>query len=134
MMTENDVGNVSIMREALERVREWLKRMNKERLAAFAESQVTPAYAVNRQAKTIIEDNEYHIGQLDSALAAPARNCDVGTLTEQQQRFHDYCEKMQRTDKACCGGCPIVHLRIQGVIGNSCELAWAQMPYNGGDK
>ncbi len=64
-----------------------------------------------------------------AALAAPARNCDVGTLTEQQQRFHDYCEKMQHTDKACCGGCPIVHLRMQGVIGNSCELAWAQMPY-----
>jgi len=60
---------------------------------------------------------------------SPKRNCDVGTLTEQQQRFQDFCEKMQHTDKACCGGCPIVYLRMKGVISNSCELAWAQMPY-----
>ena len=67
-----------------------------------------------------------------AALAKPPRNCDVGTLTEQQQRFHNFCEKMQHTEKACCGGCPIVHLRMQGVINNSCELAWAQMPYKEG--
>ena len=69
---------------------------------------------------------------INAALSAPARNCDVGTLTEQQQMFHDFCEKMQHTDKACCGGCPIVHLRMQGVIDNGCELAWAQMPYRKG--
>ena len=69
-----------------------------------------------------------------AALAKPPRNCDVGTLTEQQQRFRDFCEKMQHTDKACCGGCPIVHLRVKGIIGNSCEIAWAQMPYEEGDK
>ena len=73
-----------------------------------------------------------HMRDNRAALAAPPRNCDVGTLTEQQQRFHDFCEKMQHTDKACCGGCPIVHLRMQGVINNSCELAWAQMPYKEG--
>lgn len=69
------------------------------------------------------------VEEINAALSMPVRNCDVGTLTEQQQRFHDYCEKMQHTDKACCGGCPIVHLRMQGVIGNSCELAWVQMPF-----
>ena len=68
------------------------------------------------------------------ALSEPPRNCEVGTLTEQQQRFHDFCEKMQHTDKACCGGCPIAHLRVEGVIGNSCELAWAQMPYEADKK
>ena len=76
---------------------------------------------------------EHYIDSIErfarAALAAPPRNCDVGTLTEQQKGFHDFCEKMQHTDKACCGGCPIVHLRMQGAIGNSCELAWAQMPY-----
>ena len=65
----------------------------------------------------------------NAAIATTPRNCDVGTLTEQQNRFHDFCEKMQHTDKACCGGCPIVYLRMKCVIGNSCELAWAQMPY-----
>ena len=69
------------------------------------------------------------IREIDSALDKPPRNCDMGTLTEQQQRFRDFCEKMQHTDRACCGGCPIVYLRVKGVIGNSCELAWAQMPY-----
>ncbi len=65
----------------------------------------------------------------EKALSEPARNCDVGSMAEQRQRFHAYCEKMQNTDKACCGGCPIVKLRLDGTIGNSCELAWAQMPY-----
>jgi len=66
-------ANAAAMREALVRVRGWLERMNKERLDAFAESQITPAYAVNKQAKTIIEDNEYHIGQIDAALSEPGR-------------------------------------------------------------
>ena len=30
-------------------------------------------------------------------ISLPARNCDVGTLTEQQQRGHDYCEKKCNT-------------------------------------
>ena len=65
----------------------------------------------------------------------PKRNCDVGTLAEQRQRFVAYCEKMSHTDKACCGGCPIVRLRLDGTIGCSCELAWAQEPHEeGGSK
>ena len=85
-----------------------------------------------RQVSPFSAWNEYGeaIDRCNAARREPQRNCDVGTLTEQQKRFHDFCEKMQHTDKACCGGCPIVHLRMKGVINNSCELAWAQMPYD----
>ncbi len=70
------IGNSAALREALVRVQDWLKRMNAEPLNTLAVSELTPSYAVNRTAKSIIEDNDYHISQLTAALAAPPRNCD----------------------------------------------------------
>ena len=61
-----------------------------------------------------------------SALAAPPRNCDVGTVEEQAQRFNDYCTKQ---GDGCCivggkGACPIFKgYRVD------CGIVWAQMPY-----
>ena len=70
-----------------------------------------------------------------AALATQPRNCDVGTAEEQRARFHRFCENGQHTDKACCGGCPIVVSGMREKVGVSCELAWAQMPYDeGGEK
>ena len=117
-------GNAAAMREAL---KPWI---------AFAEWLLENA-GKDKLGEAIRENGpiiRQRMEELRAALSAPARNCDVGTLTEQQQRFHDFCEKMQHTDKACCGGCPIAHLRVKGVIGNSCELAWAQMPYEADKK
>jgi len=76
--TENPsaVGDCAKLRAALVRVLDWLKRMNAEPLNTLAVSELTPSYAVNRTAKSIIEDNDYHISQLTAALAAPPRNCD----------------------------------------------------------
>ena len=54
----------------------------------------------------------------DAALAAPPRNCDVGTAEEQTKRFYDYC------DKNACIDCPLL-----SAASTNCRLAWAQMPY-----
>lgn len=59
-----------------------------------------------------------------AALAAPARNCDVGTAEEQGKRFTEFCYK-NRNAESCCGDCPAFN---KGCFAG-CELEWAQMPY-----
>lgn len=61
-----------------------------------------------------------------AALAAPPRNCDVGTAEEQCDRFLRFCQSRG------CVNCEIGD-------GNrakfpSCELVWAQMPYEANEK
>ena len=67
-----------------------------------------------------------------AALAAPPRNCDVGTAEEQDERFHRFCV-MQR--KGSCAGCPdpVGGRTVANGI-RECALVWAQMPYEGGEK
>ena len=50
-------------------------------------------------------------------LAIPLRNCDVGTVKEQEARWYDYCDDVTRGDCPPSSGC------------KSCALFWAQMPY-----
>ena len=62
----------------------------------------------------------------NAALAAPSRQCDVGTAEEQAIRFNDYCKKQ---GDGCCigkgrGACPIFKgYKID------CGLVWSQTPY-----
>ena len=71
------------------------------------------------------ENEAYAIA--DAALAAPARNCDVGTVKEQIERFNEFCNSEWRdSGNANCGNCP---LWDSGTIGHNCEIRWAQMPY-----
>lgn len=59
-------------------------------------------------------------GLVVRALAAPPRNCDVGTPEEQSERFAKYCDRFHRCNGCtCCGK----------VKYNRCEYFWAQMPY-----
>jgi hypothetical protein len=59
------------------------------------------------------------------ALAAPPRNCDVGTAEEQTKRFSDFCEAYRHTDLLGCAGCPLKNTPSD----TGCSFAWAQMPY-----
>lgn len=61
-----------------------------------------------------------------AALAAPPRNCDVGTAMEQGERFAAYCRAHKHPESECLP-CPLF-----GQTGGYCELAWAQMPYEEG--
>lgn len=62
---------------------------------------------------------------IDAALAAPPRNCDVGTAEGQEGRFMRYCNSHYRPNEvdAECRDCLLSSHRI------TCEFAWAQMPY-----
>lgn len=56
-----------------------------------------------------------------AALAAPARNCDVGTAEEQSERM----EKSVCSKHYGCVKCPY-HRNVKY---GDCSLKWAQMPY-----
>lgn len=57
----------------------------------------------------------------NEALAEPVRNCDVGTADEQSERCDKFCYMHN-----CKSDCPLSKA-------DSCELAWAQMPYKKGE-
>ena len=69
------------------------------------------------------------VSRIDCALAAPPRNCDVGSAVEQKKRFVEYCKghriKIAGHADVCNPKCPC---RKDGDL-NLCVLAWAQMPY-----
>ena len=77
-------------------------------------------------------DADYLIEKCNAALAAPPRNCDVGTAEEQSVRMAEFCrEQYKKTDGVrLCSGC-----RFFELAGTECQFAWAQLPYEkGGDK
>ena len=63
------------------------------------------------------EEMAIALDKAKAALAAPARNCDIGTAEEQDWRFNDFCSHTG------CNKCPL----NKGV--EECALGWAQMPY-----
>ena len=62
-----------------------------------------------------------------AALAKPQRNCDVGTVEEQEKRYEKFCDSHKRVDGSavCSPRCPLYKTP-------ECSLAWAQMPYEEG--
>lgn len=63
-----------------------------------------------------------------SALAAPARNCDVGSVEEQAERFTRFCLEYHSRE-TLCSRCPIVKNGFPPELVDKCQLAWAQMPF-----
>lgn len=59
-----------------------------------------------------------------ATLAAPDRNCDVGTAEEQAARMRVFCAKNGLCHDGAyrCENCELLYEP-------SCELTWAQMPY-----
>lgn len=64
---------------------------------------------------------------VDAALAAPARQCDVGTADEQDARFSRFCVEKR---SGSCSGCPdaVGGFTVANGI-RECALVWAQTPY-----
>ena len=70
---------------------------------------------------------------LKSALAAPPRQCDVGTAEGQVKRFTIFCKSQRLHSPGHADFCnPKCPCRDGGDI-NLCALTWAQMPYEEGD-
>lgn len=66
-----------------------------------------------------------------AALAAPARNCDVGTAEEQAERFEAECKRHDH-----CTPCPVHRVWGEFKEGKpkSCQMIWGQMPYEEKEK
>ena len=99
------IGNAAAMREALRACLDFIMRLDR---------------AFNPFMQNLLENA---IAKAKAALAAPPRNCDVGTAEEQAERYMKFCKNYPK-----CTGCPCVG-RMQY---HQCELAWAQMPYTEG--
>ena len=103
------VGNAAKLREALEKVRD--------------------SFYVNDYGDYQMEYGDKVSDLVDAAVAAPARNCDVGTAEEQSQRFDTFCDahKYVGDDGAnwCSRTCPCYN-------DINCGVNWAQMPYEEG--
>jgi len=104
-------GNCAKLREALVETLGYIESFHKY-IIPGKRKKLTALFAV---ADTIR-------GKVRAALAAPPRNCDVGTAKKQSARFDKFCCDHRSYEKGC-GGCPFLNGEP------SCELAWAQMPY-----
>ena len=97
--------------------------------AAMREALSDACYAMFNFLKTQNGGYEEMAKALDKAKAALAthpRNCDIGTVEEQAERFDCFCYAHRSREKGC-EGCPILDCGV-----SCCELAWAQMPYGEG--
>ena len=103
-------GNASLMREAL-----------KGMLSALADM----GFAPFREGDHLL----VAIHRANAALAAPPRNCDVGTPEKQSVRMAEFCRtQYEKSDGVLlCSGC-----RFHNLEGLDCQFAWAQMPYEEG--
>ena len=60
----------------------------------------------------------------EDAISAPPRNCDVGTVEEQEERFTKFCSRQD-----CKRTCSL----YDDYDSYRCEFACGQMPYEEGD-
>lgn len=100
------IGDAAQVRKALEVIRDkaiWMKGMYN-----------VPNSLVGNLMEIIAIAN--------TALEAPARNCDVGSVGEQEDRFKGFCESK-------CDGCKCDHRLFREEDWGECALTWAQMPY-----
>lgn len=110
----NPSGNAAVLREALENARSKFAHIKK----------CADEGEVSRKKLAIL--CEFVSQEIAAALAAPPRNCDVGTAEEQAERFEQFCLDNHSAEHLC-SRCP-----LGKQLGNNvdvCQLHWAQMPY-----
>jgi hypothetical protein len=113
------VGDCAKLREALTKVEKWMERRI-----------VTCGFEFSATIPTMLED------VVLPALAAPPRNCDVGTAKEQESRWETNCGRGIPNCKHCkvyekAKNSGLVHGRY--LMRCDCRFIWAQMPYKEGE-
>jgi hypothetical protein len=103
-------GNEVKLREAL-----------KKAMSFFDRGVICTSYA---NSAFEMDELERWYDDIKTALAAPSRQCDVGTPEEQLKRFKDFCRIISKDET--CHGCPLLP---QCSTLEHCTLTWAQMPY-----
>ena len=107
--------------------------MEASNVKAMREALSDACYAMFNFLKT--KDGGYEemaeaLDKAKAALAGPPRNCDVGTLEEQSDRFEKFCYSYN-----CCSKCPVKSIfessnrkkKLNEIT--RCEIIWSQMPY-----
>lgn len=100
-------------------------------------------FGINEEIVSISHENIVHreslktertlaiLRKAKSALAEPLKNCEVGTVEEQTERFRKFCfahMKKGGGDFSCHKNCPAKNY-IGGWGIPYCQLKWGQMPY-----
>lgn len=72
-----------------------------------------------------VSNAQYQIDKADEAHSEPLRNCDIGTVEEQDERFKNFCLSYYEPCNVDgeCWKCPLFKTKAR------CPIAWAQMPY-----
>ena len=68
-------------------------------------------------------------GWAKAALAEPVKNCEVGTVGQQDERFYAFCHRHYNEVGLCDKACPC---RDFNMTGGACSIVWVQMPYEEG--
>ena len=113
MNKQESHGNFAKMREALKLASYFLHQHH-----------MGAVYAPDGETMIFCDDVAKAV---DAALAAPARNSDIGTAAEQVARFTEVCKSHSRDGARglCNTDCPF----HENEYGSDCALAWGQMPY-----
>ena len=119
------VGNAAKVREALEA----LIPVAEHGLSARTYSLNCTVGATNvKAARALVEQAKEAITDARAALAAPPRNCDVGTAEEQEARYKNNCGKGIPN----CTECKTFAFKKERHMKCDCKFVWAQMPYEEG--
>lgn len=115
-------GNVVALREALENIKQ-------EAETTWEYRDYPIAGAPGERGSCPVVDADWIIDTCKTALSKPPRNCDVGTAEEQAKRMDAYCASHGERIGCSwrCDNCPLCSI-------DRCELVWAQMPYEEGEK
>ena len=118
-------GNAAAIRTALKRLRDASRDFYNQILNSQY-SGILDKYTCTKQGFPAVLDVRAAIPAANAALSAPARNCDVGTAEEQDNRFTEVCTANSEDGVRgiCSETCPFGLDHQSG-----CALAWAQMPY-----
>ena len=118
-------GNVMALRAALRELRDASRDFYHQILNSKY-SVILDKYTCVKQGFSAVIAVKSATVMANCALAAPPRNCDVGTAEEQAQRFHHQC--FEHHTGRCSPHCRTLPAKTR----QECALKWAQMPYEEG--
>lgn len=95
-------------------------------------------YKIEHTDGTPLKGKKYFVLRLDSddpieaarvaramrAYEGKLRNCDLGNVNDQSERFRKFCKLESSASGGHCTSCRIITLGR-----DRCEFAWAQLPY-----
>lgn len=120
-------GNPAALREALLKCSEIAIQWEADEMDGVAGTTDKPEARSASEAITAI------LMEINAALSAPPRNCDVGTPEQQAKRFEEFCNSHTCTMDDCKVRKSWRHFFYDcGLEIVSCGLIFAQMPYEEG--